>query len=54
MPFLLQTELEKQGARFIAHPNFTDHVEVDGQFISGQNPQSSISVGKSLQEKLMG
>ena len=53
-PFLLQTELEKQGARFIAHPNFTDHVEVDGQFISGQNPQSSISVGKSLKEKLMG
>lgn len=53
VPFLLQTELEKQGACFIANPNFTDHIEVDGQFISGQNPQSSASVGKILKEKLI-
>ncbi|WP_209020113.1 type 1 glutamine amidotransferase domain-containing protein [Jeotgalibacillus proteolyticus] len=41
MPFLLQSRLEEQGAHFVAQANWADHVVRDGNFVTGQNPQSS-------------
>ncbi|WP_373232864.1 type 1 glutamine amidotransferase domain-containing protein [Cohnella sp.] len=44
MPFLLETKMKELQSEFIAHPNWRDHVEVDGNLVTGQNPQSSKSV----------
>ncbi|PTE42157.1 glutamine amidotransferase [Staphylococcus equorum] len=52
VPFLTQTELENQGAQFVTQDNFTEHVETDNQFITGQNPQSSVALGETLREAL--
>lgn len=52
VPFLTQTELENQGAKFITKENFSEHVETDNQFITGQNPQSSVAIGKALRDAL--
>ncbi|PTI55891.1 glutamine amidotransferase [Staphylococcus xylosus] len=52
VPFLTQTELENQGAKFITKENFSEHVESDSQFITGQNPQSSVAIGKALRDAL--
>ncbi|WP_251942981.1 type 1 glutamine amidotransferase domain-containing protein [Staphylococcus sp. Marseille-Q5304] len=52
VPFLTQTELENQGAKFVADDNFSVHVEKDGQFITGQNPQSSVAIGEALRDAL--
>jgi len=48
MPFLLQTKLEELGAEFIGSPNWSDNVVVDGNLITGQNPQSSASTASAL------
>jgi putative intracellular protease/amidase len=48
MPFLLETRLRELGAEFIVKPNWSDHVEIDGKLITGQNPQSSKSVALSI------
>lgn len=52
VPFLTQSELENQGAKFISKDNFVEHVETDGQFITGQNPQSSVAIGEALRKAL--
>ncbi|CEF18880.1 THiJ/Pfpl protease/amidase [Staphylococcus xylosus] len=52
VPFLTQTELENQGAKFVTKENFTEHIEIDSQFITGQNPQSSVAIGKALRDAL--
>lgn len=52
VPFLTQSELENQGAQFVTQDNFTEHVETDNQFITGQNPQSSVAIGETLREAL--
>lgn len=52
VPFLTQTELENQGAKFVTKGNFTEHIETDSQFITGQNPQSSVAIGKALRDAL--
>lgn len=52
MPFLLESRLKEQGADFVVEPNWTDHVERDGKLITGQNPQSSLSVAKAVIEAL--
>ncbi len=52
MPFLLETRLKEQGADFVVEPIWTDHVERDGKLITGQNPQSSLSVAKAVIEAL--
>ena len=41
MPFLLETRLKELGAHFVQGKNWEDHVEVDGNLITGQNPQSA-------------
>ena len=41
MPFLLEDRLRALGANFVEEPNWSNHVQVDGNLITGQNPQSS-------------
>ncbi len=48
MPFLLESRLSELGAKFIARPNWSDHVEQDDLLITGQNPQSSASVARAV------
>jgi putative intracellular protease/amidase/sugar lactone lactonase YvrE len=48
VPFILEYRLRELGAEFIAYPNKTDHIERDGQIITGQNPNSSASIAKSV------
>ncbi|MBA5248455.1 MAG: type 1 glutamine amidotransferase domain-containing protein [Gammaproteobacteria bacterium] len=52
MPFLLEDELFKNGAIFIKKSEWSDHVEVDGNLITGQNPQSSKSIAEAIIKKL--
>lgn len=52
MPFLLESRLREQGALFSAEPAWSDHVVRDGNLITGQNPQSSISVAQAVIEAL--
>lgn len=52
MPFLLEDELLKNGANYIKNSEWSDHVEVDGCLITGQNPQSSESVAKAIIKQL--
>lgn len=48
VPFMLQTELERQGAGFVVGKAFTEHVVTDGKFVTGQNPQSSTAVAEAF------
>lgn len=48
MPFLLESTLRRLGAKFVAKPNWSDHVEIDGNLITGQNPQSSLSTARAV------
>ena len=41
VPFMLETRLRELGANFEAAADFTSQVHRDGQFVTGQNPQSS-------------
>lgn len=52
VPFMLQTALEKQGCIYNDAAPWSDHVVVDGRLITGQNPQSALSLGKTLAEAL--
>jgi putative intracellular protease/amidase len=52
MPFLLETELRKQGALFKTAALWSDHVERDGNLITGQNPASSASTARAVIARL--
>ncbi|ANC75969.1 glutamine amidotransferase [Fictibacillus phosphorivorans] len=52
MPFLLETRMRELGAQFVAAENWSDHVQRDGQLITGQNPQSTVSVAKEVLKQL--
>jgi len=41
MPFLLETQLKDNGARVVTAEPWADNVVVDGNLVTGQNPQSS-------------
>lgn len=41
MPFLLESRLRELGADFVRGANWENHVEIDGDLITGQNPQSA-------------
>lgn len=41
MPFSLQERMEAEGARFVAAPPRTSHVQIDGRLVTGQNPASA-------------
>ncbi len=55
MPFMLESKLVEQGAKFQAKANWADNVVVDGNLITGQNPSGSASIAeeiiKSLKDK---
>ena len=48
MPFLLESKLKELGAEFSGAPNFQEHVVVDGNLITGQNPASSKAAAEAL------
>jgi putative intracellular protease/amidase/sugar lactone lactonase YvrE len=48
VPFILEQRLRELGAIFIAHENKADHVERDGNLLTGQNPNSSASIARAL------
>jgi putative intracellular protease/amidase len=48
VPFILEHRLRELGAEFIAHADKADHVERDRQLITGQNPNSSTSIARSI------
>ncbi|MDP4087080.1 MAG: type 1 glutamine amidotransferase domain-containing protein, partial [Bacillota bacterium] len=52
MPFLLETRLRELGANVIVKENWANHVQVDGNLITGQNPQSTESAAKEVVKKL--
>ncbi|MNC04633.1 hypothetical protein D3C75_520760 [compost metagenome] len=52
VPFLLESKLRDLGAVFVAEPNWSSHVEVDGNLITGQNPQSTIAATNAVIEQL--
>jgi putative intracellular protease/amidase len=52
VPFLLEDELTRQGARFGKAGNFEPYVERDGLLITGQNPPSSEPAAEALLEVL--
>ncbi|WP_373228557.1 type 1 glutamine amidotransferase domain-containing protein [Cohnella sp.] len=52
MPFLLESKLREARPNFVAAADWSDHYEVDGNLITGQNPQSTISVTREVISKL--
>lgn len=48
MPFLLESRLRELGGNFVTKPNWSDHIEVDGNLVTGQNPQSTVSAAKEV------
>lgn len=51
-PWLLESTLRARGVVVEAAEPWADHVVVDGDLITGQNPQSSGSVARALLEQL--
>lgn len=52
VPFLLQSALQDKGGLFDGAAPWSDHVVIDGRLITGQNPQSALSLGKALFQAL--
>ena len=48
VPFLLETALKNHGANHIAAANWSNHVEIDGRLVTGQNPASAGGVGEAV------
>lgn len=48
MPFLLASKLREQGANVVERDDWSDHIETDGTWITGQNPQSSGSAARAV------
>ncbi len=48
VPFLLQEQLMLKECNYILKENWHDHIEMDGNLITGQNPQSAMSLGVEL------
>ncbi|QFI69620.1 ThiJ/PfpI family protein [Sinorhizobium alkalisoli] len=48
VPFLVEDELKRLGARFEKAADWADFTVVDGQLITGQNPTSSTAAAKEL------
>jgi len=52
MPFLLEDKLRSLGAEVRVAPKWQDHVVVDDNLITGQNPQSSRAAAEALIQAL--
>jgi putative intracellular protease/amidase len=48
MPFLLESKLRAEGAKFVAGKKWAAHAEVDGNLVTGQNPASSAAVANAM------
>ncbi len=48
MPFLLETRLRELGAEFVPADDWADNTVIDGNLITGQNPQSSASAAEAI------
>jgi putative intracellular protease/amidase len=48
VPFLLETALTKQGAKFHAAAAWSDHSIADGNLVTGQNPASAKGVAEKM------
>lgn len=48
VPFLLADKLTERGATHVPAPAWSEHVEVDGRLVTGQNPQSATAVGREV------
>lgn len=48
VPFLVEDELKRLGARFEKAPNWKSFAIVDGRLITGQNPASSTAAAQAL------
>lgn len=54
VPFMLQSELEKHYCIFENKAPWSDQVVISGKLVTGQNPQSALSLGKALAKLLAG
>lgn len=54
VPFLLETKLRELGAEFIAQKPWSEHVEVDGNLITGQNQKSALLIAEKIVTYLKG
>ena len=52
VPFLLETRLKELGAKFTSANAWKDHIVIDQNLITGQNPQSSDSFAKAVVRQL--
>lgn len=50
VPFLLETRLREIGAEFISEKPWVEHVEVDGNIITGQNQNSALLIAEKILE----
>lgn len=50
VPFLLETKLRELGAEFVADKPWAEHVEVDGNLITGQNQNSALLIAEKIVE----
>lgn len=48
VPFLLQSKLEDNGCIYDTMKPWSDHVVTDGRLVTGQNPQSALTLGQTL------
>jgi putative intracellular protease/amidase len=54
VPFLVEDELKRLGARFEKGPNWQSFVVIDGRLITGQNPASSTAGAQALLKAVTG
>lgn len=52
VPFMPQSKLQEHGGIFDGAKPWSDHVAVDGRLVTGQNPQSALTLGKKLVETI--
>lgn len=50
VPFLLETKIRELGGNFIAEKPWAEHVEVDGNLITGQNQNSALLIAEKILE----
>lgn len=52
VPYLVESELKKLGANYSKGENWSNHTQVDGNLITGQNPASAVALAEKLKENL--
>ena len=50
VPFLLETRIRELGGNFISKKPWSEHVEVDGNLITGQNQNSALLISEKILE----